>query len=361
MADINRQALDRCIAVINGKGGVLKTTLVSNVGGLLAASGYRVLIVDLDPQGNLAEDLGYTDDPRNDAGRALASSLLFGGTPDLLEGIRQNLDVLMGGPELDGASAGLSAKQGKNPDGAKLSLAVILEQLAPELRPRSDRLPPGDEMLQTNAVAAARWALVPVKSDKSSRKGLTAVAKRLDGVLDVNPGLDLLAWCSQISTPPQPASSAKLGTTSWSSSVPSRSYSVRRSGIPSRRRLQRGSGASSSRSSTSSPRTGQSGTRFGEARQQRPASPLERRRLLRTTCRRSPRRSSRDSPPPRRSPRGAAGMSDEGRKIGGLAPPRAASPNPPDVSRLIRENRSSAASQVSAPTPQSPELRRAHR
>lgn len=47
-------------------------------------------------------------------------------------------------------------------------------------------------MLQTNAVAAARWALVPVKSDKSSRKGLTAVAKRLDGVLDVNPGLDLL-------------------------------------------------------------------------------------------------------------------------------------------------------------------------
>lgn len=52
--------------------------------------------------------------------------------------------------------------------------------------------PPGDETLQTAALAAARWALVPVKTDRSSRKGLTAVAARLDAVLSVNPRLDLL-------------------------------------------------------------------------------------------------------------------------------------------------------------------------
>ena len=56
--ELNRRALDRVIAVINGKGGVLKTTLTANIGGMLASSGYRVLLVDLDPQGNLAEDLG---------------------------------------------------------------------------------------------------------------------------------------------------------------------------------------------------------------------------------------------------------------------------------------------------------------
>lgn len=52
--------------------------------------------------------------------------------------------------------------------------------------------PPGDETLQAAAVAAARWALVPVKTDKSSRKGLGAVASRLDAVLSINPSLDLL-------------------------------------------------------------------------------------------------------------------------------------------------------------------------
>ena len=52
--EVDRPQLERTIAVINGKGGVQKTTVVANVGGLLAASGYRVLLVDMDPQGNLA-------------------------------------------------------------------------------------------------------------------------------------------------------------------------------------------------------------------------------------------------------------------------------------------------------------------
>ncbi|WP_091564618.1 ParA family protein [Arthrobacter sp. ok362] len=63
----SRAALSRVIAVINGKGGVFKTSLVANVGGLLAEGGSRVLLVDLDPQGILAEDLGYAD--QGDGGR----------------------------------------------------------------------------------------------------------------------------------------------------------------------------------------------------------------------------------------------------------------------------------------------------
>lgn len=189
---INRGALDRVVAVINGKGGVLKTTLVANIAGMLAASDYRVLVVDLDPQGNLAEDFGFTDSDSNDDGEALSVALMTRRAPDVLKNVRPNLDVLMGGGFLDDASAALSAKQGKDPAGAKLALARILEPLAENYDLILLDCPPGEEMLQTNAVAAARWALVPVKSDKSSRKGLSAVAKRLDAVLDVNPGLDLL-------------------------------------------------------------------------------------------------------------------------------------------------------------------------
>lgn len=192
MVKINRETLSRVITVINGKGGVLKTTLVANTAGLLAASGFRVLVVDLDPQGNLAEDFGYTDKPENDNGSSLAAALMFNQQPQLYHNVRPGLDVLMGGESLDSASAGLAAMQGKDPMRAKLALAQTLEPLAPEYDMVLIDCPPGDEMLQTNAVAAARWALVPVKSDKASRKGLSAVAKRLDAVIDVNPDLDLL-------------------------------------------------------------------------------------------------------------------------------------------------------------------------
>lgn len=189
---LSRAGLDRVIAVINGKGGVLKTTLTANIGGMLASSGYRVLLVDLDPQGNLAEDLGYTGDQRDDGGQNLAKALMFGGAAEPLREIRPNLDVFVGGPDLDQATAGLAAKSNKDPIGAKLALATLLAPIAGDYDLVLLDCPPGDETLQTAAVAAARWALVPVKSDKSSRKGLSAVAARLDGVLDINPTLDLL-------------------------------------------------------------------------------------------------------------------------------------------------------------------------
>ena len=189
---LNRNALDRVIAVINGKGGVLKTTLTANIGGMLASSGYKVLLVDLDPQGNLAEDLGYTDTERDDQGKSLAQALLFGGGAEPLRNIRPNLDVFAGGLELDQATAGLVAKANKDREGAQLAVARILEPLAGNYDMILLDCPPGDETLQTAAVAAARWALVPVKTDKSSRKGLSAVAARLDGVIGINPSLDLL-------------------------------------------------------------------------------------------------------------------------------------------------------------------------
>ena len=189
---LSRTGLDRVVAVINGKGGVLKTTLTANIGGLLASSGYRVLLVDLDPQGNLAEDLGYTGDQRDDGGQNLAKALMFGGAAEPLREIRPNLDVFVGGPDLDQATAGLAAKGNKDPIAAKLALATLLSPIAGDYDLVLLDCPPGDETLQTAAVAAARWALVPVKSDKSSRKGLSAVAARLDGVLDINPTLDLL-------------------------------------------------------------------------------------------------------------------------------------------------------------------------
>ena len=57
------------ILTINGKGGVGKTSLVANIAGLTAASGWRVLAIDTDPQGNLARDLGVL--PQADRGASV--------------------------------------------------------------------------------------------------------------------------------------------------------------------------------------------------------------------------------------------------------------------------------------------------
>ena len=185
-------ALHRVTAVINGKGGVFKTTLAANISGLLAESGYKVLLVDLDPQGNIAEDLGYTYGEIDDEGKNLAQALSFGDPITPVRDIRPNLDIIPGGTHLSMATAALASKATKDPIGAKLALATALAPLAGEYDMVLIDCPPGDETLQTAAAAAAKWLLVPTKTDGSSRKGMAAVASRLTSVMDVNEELELL-------------------------------------------------------------------------------------------------------------------------------------------------------------------------
>ena len=59
-------ALSRVITIATGKGGSFKTSLAANAAGLCAAGQHKVLLIDLDPQGDLSDDLGYHSDPRCD-------------------------------------------------------------------------------------------------------------------------------------------------------------------------------------------------------------------------------------------------------------------------------------------------------
>jgi len=189
--EIDRDAFGRVVAIINGKGGTLKTTLATNVAGLLAQLGMRTLLVDLDPQGDAGVDLGYRDTDLDDEGRALFGALV-GLTEAKPVTVRENLDVLVGGPALHQASAGLVSVAAKSPAQAKLSLAIALQPIVEDYDIVLLDCPPNDEMLQNAALAASRYALVPTKTDNASTDGLIAVARRLDAVIDVNKDLSLL-------------------------------------------------------------------------------------------------------------------------------------------------------------------------
>ena len=191
---VDRSDLQRVVAVLNNKGGVGKTTVVANVGGLMAASGWRVLLVDLDHQGNLGLDLGYEGTDRDDDGRALSKAMLYADeTPQPIVAVRANLDVLVGGRYLESAAATLAsyAAQGRASE-AQLSVATLLAKIAGDYDIILIDCPPGNDVIQAAAVAAARYILIPSKTDEGSVKGLVLTAERLDKVIELNPDVDLL-------------------------------------------------------------------------------------------------------------------------------------------------------------------------
>ncbi|NQX37088.1 ParA family protein [Herbiconiux sp. VKM Ac-2851] len=190
MAEIDRSVLQRTVAVINNKGGVGKTTLTTNVGGLLAASGWRVLIVDLDHQGNAGLDLGYRNTEKDDDGANLLKALIMNEQLHPVE-VRPNLDVVVGGSLLENANGPQPTSASKRGD-ARLSVARALEPIAGDYDIILLDCPPSSDVIQSAAVAAARYVLVPVKTDRASLEGLALTANRLSAIYQLNPDIDLL-------------------------------------------------------------------------------------------------------------------------------------------------------------------------
>ncbi len=173
------------IAVAAGKGGVLKTTLACHLAVAATAAHRRVLLVDLDPQGNTALDLGFA----SDGGRALAHALTNGDRPEPLCDIRTRLDVLPGGRDLDAAA--LTLTRSALDDG---SLARVLSQLEDEYDFVIVDCPARELVLRRAALSAAAFVVVPSSSDLASYHGLADLAATISEVRRAgNDELDVLA------------------------------------------------------------------------------------------------------------------------------------------------------------------------
>lgn len=191
---MNRNSLSRVITVANGKGGVGKTSLATTLAGMAAEAGYQILIIDLDPQGNVGEDLGYTGAGRGDEGAGLVASLVA----DLplvvtVQGVRPGIDVISGGDRLDDL-AGLLLSRHR---GGHAVVDVLAGPLSRLLDTSDYDLviidsPPGEPNLQLLALGAARWLIIPTRGDASSLKGMVRIVQRLVEARQHNPTLELL-------------------------------------------------------------------------------------------------------------------------------------------------------------------------
>ena len=188
---IERVALRRTTAVINGKGGVGKTSVTANLAGLYAAAGYRVLAIDLDPQGNLGNDLGYLGAGMSDDGRALQQAAAAGEPLVPVTAVRPNLDVVPGGDQLHDLAAVLQSRRLTGRGGVE-SLAASISAVAGNYDLVLIDCPPGSDVLQAGALEAAHFVLVPTKTDDASRAGLREVARRFTTARQANPDLLLL-------------------------------------------------------------------------------------------------------------------------------------------------------------------------
>jgi chromosome partitioning protein len=179
--------LPRIIAIANQKGGVGKTTTTVNLAACLADLGFRVLVADLDPQGNASTGLGINI-------RDLASSMydvLLHDTDmqDCLEPTSvRNLFVAPANLDLAGAEIELVPAFSR-----ELKLRAALDSVRDDFDYILIDCPPSLGLLTVNSLAAATEVLVPIQCEYYALEGLgqllrnvTLVQKNLNPVLEVS-------------------------------------------------------------------------------------------------------------------------------------------------------------------------------
>jgi chromosome partitioning protein len=175
------QMMANVIAFANQKGGVAKTTTTLNLGVALSELGHRILLVDLDPQGNLTMSQGMNPD----AIERSMFDVLVHRVPisDVIHSVE--VDIAVASIDLAGAELALSALIGRE---------RALEKALVEVRDGYDYVlldtPPSLGLLTINAFVAADGVIVPVQCEYLSLRGLVQLENTLAMVREnLNPNV----------------------------------------------------------------------------------------------------------------------------------------------------------------------------
>ena len=182
-----KPATTRIFTVANQKGGVGKTTTTVNIAAALSMGGLRVLVIDLDPQGNASTALGV---PHRDT--AGIYEVLMGDAT-----ITSVIQKVAGFPALDCVPSNSSLANAEVNLVSMVARELRLKEALDEIFPNYDYIfidcPPSLGLLTINALAAARELLIPIQTEYYALEGLSqlletydVVKKRLNAKLDLS-------------------------------------------------------------------------------------------------------------------------------------------------------------------------------
>ncbi|HUK80511.1 MAG TPA: ParA family protein [Nitrososphaerales archaeon] len=186
-----KETATKIVAVANQKGGVGKTDLTVNVSCQLASLGKKVLLIDMDPQGNATTYLVSPDTPilKTTADLLLEESLALEDV--VIRNCRENLDVVPSDVTLSACQIKLA-----NDIGMQFKLKKKLKALA-EGGSAYDYVlidtPPSLGLLTVNTLTAASRVIIPIQTQYLAMEGVVQLEETIKKVKeDINPGLDIL-------------------------------------------------------------------------------------------------------------------------------------------------------------------------
>jgi chromosome partitioning protein len=165
------------VAIANQKGGVGKSTTAVSLGAALADLGYRVLVIDLDPQGNASTGLGI----RHEARGTTVYDVVVGDRPILEAVVQTQVDRLFGVPstiDLAGAEIELVSQFSRE---GRLKKAIEPIRTGAYDFVLLD-CPPSLGLLTVNALVAARAVLVPLQCEFFALEGLSLLLRTVERV-----------------------------------------------------------------------------------------------------------------------------------------------------------------------------------